>query len=295
MTTISNFNTFNAKDTVSTIKAWINNFNLLSFYYKSHNSTDGSLLEVLPVGLIDGGPKKGFQLLAIKIVDNKFAMRRYNLSNVSYVGISDNDCSAWEYALWENLHLEKDTIFVTDLSDALLAINWGDWKKNLVDRNEKIVDTVVLPNSIPVSNLGENAVLHVDENDAVFLSMASNPGTYFIPGGVNVAYHMSKKTVDCSVINQKAMSRIVVSKGLVYGVLDIGDAVTINAPKDSEWGKLVLTIENLNEDKTFTVIGIDKNLNIYRMILTGNYLILKKKKNSNEVVKKVVPDSKSWD
>lgn len=268
MKTIKDFKSMSDTDIISTFEKWMDNCNVLSMYYHSRNSTDSTCFDILPIALIRHD-QNYFQLLAVKVVNSVFEMRRYNVNNISDISVAggDENIPAWEDDNWEDVIAQKDNFFADSLDDALVSISWDTWNSPAYKKNEV-------------------------SKKVKFFYLPSNPDVAFIPSYANYYHYMSKKTVELAEFNSEVL--VVKEVDSVTGVTDLslGDVVKINAPSDSAWCNLSFTVAKMtNGSDSVTLAGIDKNMQVYYITLSANYLVVKKKKI--EVAKKKAVHS--WD
>lgn len=259
MTTPLNFKKMTNAQIVSAIEGVIEKFNLVNFYYKSNNSTDDTLLEVLPIGLVYNANNGGLQILALKKLGNEFQMRRYNLANTTRFSVAVRQSPAYKYADWKEAINGKDSYFPNEFStgNALTEIDWSVWESEVAPA--------------PVAPAAFNAQCACDCGDEQYelFSLPSNPGSYFLKSG-DYTYFMSKKTVSCLMsfdLPRAAKVKVVMEPLIAFADVSEGMVVGINAPEDSDWEKLALTIVEKDADtETVNLIGIDKEKNVYRMV-----------------------------
>lgn len=258
MTTPLNFKKMTNAQIISAIEDVIENFNLVNFYYKSNNSTDDTLLEVLPIGLVYNANNGGLQILALKKLGDDFQMRRYNLANTTRFSVAVRQSPAYNYADWKGAVAGKKEYFPNEFStgNALAEIDWSVW------------ESAVAPAPVAHTTCGQCSSHHDNEECELF-SLPSNPGSYFLKTG-DYTYFMSKKTVACLMsfnLPQAAKVKVTMEPLIAFSDVSEGMVVGINAPEDSDWQKLALTVVETDADtKTVNLIGIDKEKNVYRMV-----------------------------
>ncbi len=257
MTTPLNFKKMTNAQIVSAIEGVIDNFNLVNFYYKSNNSTDDTLLEVLPIGLVYNANNGGLQILALKKLGDEFQMRRYNLANTTRFSVAVRQSPAYNYADWKGAVDGKDNYFPNEFAtgNSLAEIDWSVWESEVAPA----------PAPAPAAKCAS----HYDNEQYELFSLPSNPGSYFLRSG-DYTYFMSKKTVACLMsfdLPQAAKVKVSMEPLIAFDDVSEGMVVGINAPEDSDWQKLALTVVETNPDtETVNLIGIDKEKSVYRIV-----------------------------
>ena len=131
--------------------------NTVFFHYSSRNSTDDSRLEVLPLALVTGGNFQD-QLLAIRVINGKFEMRRYNLNSIlDDVVVSDSP--AYNEEEWKEAYLEKDKFFVKEMEAAINCMTWWDASDSGCEGNVPNIDESKITASFVRLNGGSESFL----------------------------------------------------------------------------------------------------------------------------------------
>lgn len=273
---------------------------LLNFYYKSNNSTDNNLLELFPLGIEK--THNGLQLMAIKIVNDEYVMRRYNLNNISTLSIGE---VAWKTTEWKDLKKDKDNYFTTSIDSTInknleAVYDWDVWGVGAVTEADDEADDELSAEDFIIKDLNGDGV------PKSFFFLPSNPTVLFC-GTSHHYYKMAKRTVERNSFTGNSSEALLVMKSItpkeVFKIEDfnVGDVVKFNVPENSAWSNLKVTVSSINKGRdSLGCVGVDKDNNVYIMHISPQHIMPVTEKTKLRVVsnyqapKATAPDSR-WD